>query len=148
MANIERTEAYIEGTLEQLEPTTEQIEREMEEVEQRIQKLEADLAAVQQRGDSKLAGSMQASLERERAEKRRIAQQAQQEIQKVESLMQRIREVDQWNTEAQKILAEQARLGIPTDRATEKVYQRQRWVEKEWDEAQDKRQRLSKLVGT
>jgi hypothetical protein len=91
---------------------------------------------------------MQSSLAKEQAEKNRIAQQAQQELQKIESLMQRIREVDQWNTEAQRMLAEQARLEIETGGAVETVYQRQNWVEEKWDEAQEKKQRLGKLVGT
>ena len=55
-------------------------------------------------------------------------------MQKIESLIGQINEVDKWNQEAQRMIAEQSRLGIETDGAVETVAQRQNWVEKKWDE--------------
>jgi predicted nucleic acid-binding Zn-ribbon protein len=145
MPGIEQTERQVESQLEKVESTTERIERDIDECETRIRRLEADIQAARSKGDSSAAAAMQRSLTEQQAERQRLESEADQESQRLQSLQREIKGVDAWNTELQRIIAAQSAEGIDTSELESRAYDRQRWVEEQWERVQRLLQRIGQM---
>lgn len=147
MANIREQQERTDAELEQLEPKTEQIERQIEEIEHAIQEIEATLSRLESGGDQDVADAVRKTLAERMQEKQQVEQEAQQVAQQLQKVFSEIREVDQWNDEARREIANLESLGENVGDAANRIADRDRWTEETYEKAREMQQRLGKATG-
>ena len=134
----------IEPKIERVESETEQVEQKFEKVKQEIASLEAAIASLNTKGDAKVAGALQHTLEQKKAEEAEITARASNILSKLENIRREVKVVDQWNIEAQNQLSQLN--GMDVSEAQSRVADRQRWVEQMDQQYNNLKQKLANIT--